>query len=125
VDELLRGARGLVFPSLWHEPAGLVAFEAMTSGRAVIGSRVGGMAEMIDDGVNGLLVAPGDVAGLAGAIDRLAADWPLAKRLGESGRTAAAERFTMDAHLDRLMALYARLVRADKSGVEAGVTQAR
>jgi glycosyltransferase involved in cell wall biosynthesis len=125
VDELLRAARGLVFPSLWHEPAGLVAFEAMVNGRAVIGSRVGGIPEMIDDGVNGLLVEPGDVAGLAGAIDRLAADWELARRLGESGRTIAAERFTMDAHLDRLMGLYARLVRADKGVVEARAPQVR
>jgi glycosyltransferase involved in cell wall biosynthesis len=125
VEDLLRGARALVFPSLWHEPAGLVAFEAMTHGRAVIGSRVGGMAEMIAEGVNGLLVEPGDVDGLAGAIDRLAGDWELARRLGEAGRRIAAERYTMDAHLDRLTGLYGQLVRADKSLVQGGASQVR
>jgi glycosyltransferase involved in cell wall biosynthesis len=125
VEELLRGARALVFPSVWHEPAGLVAFEAMTHARAVIGSRVGGMAEMIEDGVNGLVVDPGDVTGLAAAIDRLATDWDLAKRLGEAGRAIAAERYTMDGHLDRLTSVYARLVRADKGVVEGGAPQVR
>jgi glycosyltransferase involved in cell wall biosynthesis len=125
VEELLRGARGLVFPSIWHEPAGLVAFEAITHGRAVIGSRVGGMAEMIDEGVNGLLVAPGNVTALAAAIDRLAGDRELARRMGEAGRRIAADRFTTDAHLDRLMSVYDRLVRADKSGGEAAAAQVR
>jgi glycosyltransferase involved in cell wall biosynthesis len=125
VEDLLRGARALVFPSLWHEPAGLVAFEAMTGGRAVIGSRVGGIPEMIDEGVNGLLVEPGDVTGLAAAIDRLAGDWELARRLGEAGRRVAAERYTMDAHLDRLTSVYRRLVRADKGVVEGGPSQVR
>jgi glycosyltransferase involved in cell wall biosynthesis len=125
VEELLRRARALVFPSIWHEPAGLVAFESMTHGRAVIGSRVGGIPEMIDEGVNGLLVEPGDVRGLAGAIDRLATDGDLAKRLGGAGRTVAAERHTMDAHLDRLIAVYGRLVRTDKGVVEGVPPQVR
>lgn len=125
VEELLRGARALVFPSVWHEPAGLVAFEAMTHGRAVIGSRVGGIPEMIQEGLSGLLVEPADVGGLAGAIDRLALDWELAKRLGESGRAIAAARFTMDAHLDRLTSVYDRLVRADTGVVEAVAPQVR
>jgi glycosyltransferase involved in cell wall biosynthesis len=125
VDELLRGARALVFPSIWHEPAGLVAFEAMVAGRAVIGSRVGGIPEMVTDGVSGVLVEPGDEAGLAAEIDRLARDGELARRLGGAGRAIAAERHTMDAHLDRLTALYARWVRADVDGVEGAGRRVR
>ena len=117
-SELLDGARALVFPSVWHEPAGLVALEAMVAGRAVIASRVGGIPEMVQDGVSGTLVEPGDEAGLARAIDRLAGDWDLARRLGEAGRAIAAERHTMAAHLDRLTRLYAPLVRTDVDGVE-------
>lgn len=116
--ELLNGARALIFPSVWHEPAGLVALEAMVTGRAVIASRVGGIPEIVQDGVSGVLVEPGDAAALAREIDRLARDWNLTKRLGEAGRTIAAERHTMAAHLDRLIGLYARVVRTDVDGVE-------
>jgi glycosyltransferase involved in cell wall biosynthesis len=118
IESLLRGARALIFPSLWHEPAGLVALEAMVAGRAVIASRAGGIPEMVTAGVSGLLVEPGDDAALAAEIDRLAADWDLAKRLGEAGRAAAARHHSLDAHLDRLTALYARLVPTDVHGVE-------
>jgi glycosyltransferase involved in cell wall biosynthesis len=118
VEALLREARALIFPSIWHEPAGLVAFEAMVAGRAVIASRVGGIPEMVTEGVSGVMVDPGDEAGLATQIDRLAGDWDLAKRLGDAGRTIATERHTMDAHLDRLTALYARSVRTDVDVVE-------
>jgi glycosyltransferase involved in cell wall biosynthesis len=119
-EALLRDARALVFPSIWHEPAGLVALEAMVAGRAVIASRVGGIPETVNDGVSGVLVEPGDEVALAREIDRLATDWELARRLGEAGRAIAAERHTMDAHLDRLTALYARLVRTDADRVEGG-----
>lgn len=111
VNDLLGAARALVFPSIWHEPGGTVAFEAMASGRAVIMSRVGGMPEVVEDGVNGLLVQPGDETGLANAIDRLAGDWELARRLGESGRALVAQRYTLDRHVRDLMAIYERRLR--------------
>jgi glycosyltransferase involved in cell wall biosynthesis len=52
-------------PSLWPEPLGLVALEAMVRGVPVIASAVGGFAEIIEDGVSGILVPNGDVAALA------------------------------------------------------------
>ena len=107
VNRLLARSRALVFPSLWHEPGGTVAFEAMVNGRAVIMSRVGGMPEVITEGVNGLLVEPSDVAGLAQAMTRLAEDQSLAVRLGEAGRRAA-ENFTLASHVKSLMDIYAR-----------------
>lgn len=108
VSALLSQSRALVFPSVWHEPGGTVAFEAMVNGRAVIMSRGGGMPEVITKGVNGLLVEPNDVPGLARAIEHLAQDWSLAHRLGEAGRQAAPESFSLRSHVEVLMGLYAR-----------------
>jgi glycosyltransferase involved in cell wall biosynthesis len=108
VDGLLAGARALIFPSIWHEPGGTVAFEAMVAGRAVVMSRVGGMPEVVDDGQNGLLIEPGDVDALAAAIDHLARDYDLARRLGETGRRRVLENYTLEQHMARLHALYAR-----------------
>jgi glycosyltransferase involved in cell wall biosynthesis len=110
VDALMGRARAAVFPSVWHEPFGLVAVEAMAHGVPVIGSRVGGIPETVRDGHNGLLVEPNDVPGLAAAIDRLAADPALAARLGANGQRDAAERFGLDDHMRQLAAVYAKAI---------------
>ena len=79
----------LVLPSR-SEGMGRVVIEAFCRGRAVVGSDTGGIAELVEDGVSGLLVPPGDVDALAGALTRVLADRELAERLGE-GAAAAAE----------------------------------
>ncbi|CAN0627983.1 Glycosyl transferase group 1 [Burkholderia multivorans] len=106
VAELLTAARSIVFPSMWHEPGGTVAFESMSFGRPVIVSAVGGMPEVVRDGENGLLVAPGDEVALANAIERLALDRPYAEQLGSYGRKIVNERFTLAAHVEKLEGLY-------------------
>jgi glycosyltransferase involved in cell wall biosynthesis len=115
VESLIRSARALVFPSLWHEPGGTVAFEAMAHSRAVIMSRVGGMPEVVVDGINGLLVQPNDVPSLADAIERLAMDGDLAKTLGETGRQLAIEQYTFPQHLTQLMRLYQSVTQVQLS----------
>jgi glycosyltransferase involved in cell wall biosynthesis len=105
VAELIGASRALVFPSLWHEPGGTVAFEAMARGRAVVMSRVGGMPEVISDEVNGLLVEPNDIAELANAISRLAIDYPLACALGKQGAAIVAD-FRLENHMEKLMGVY-------------------
>jgi glycosyltransferase involved in cell wall biosynthesis len=113
VAELIAGSRALVFPSLWHEPGGTVAFEAMARGRAVVMSRVGGMPEVILDGVNGLVVEPNDVGGLAAAIDRLAIDYKLACDLGQRGAERVCD-FRLENHMEKLMGVYGRAIAAVK-----------
>jgi glycosyltransferase involved in cell wall biosynthesis len=63
--------------------------EAMSRGKAVIGSRVGGIPDMVEDGVTGLLVPPGDVAALAAAMQRLIDDDGLRDELGARARADA------------------------------------
>ena len=69
--------------------------EAMAAGLPVVASAVGGVAEAVADGETGLLVAPGDVDALAGAIERLLADGTLRRAMGSAGRARAAEHFAL------------------------------
>ncbi len=100
-----------VMPSLWPEPFGSVVHEAMSRGRAVIGTSPGGHADMIEHGTTGLLVPSGDVDALAGAMTALLTDRALRERLGGQAR-ARAEMFTAAAVIPRFEALYARLIEA-------------
>jgi glycosyltransferase involved in cell wall biosynthesis len=71
-----------VVPSVWHETLGLVAVEAMIVGCPVVASDVGGLREVVNHGITGLLVRPGDPGGLATALDDLLDDQELRKRMG-------------------------------------------
>lgn len=82
-----------VVPSVWPEPSGLVALEAMAMGKPVIAARAGGLGETVVDGVTGLLVEPGDVAALRHAIEHLLADRDLRRRQGDAGRQRIDSEF--------------------------------
>ena len=83
----------LVSPSL-YEGFGLPAAEAMACGRPVVATWAGAFPEVIEEGVSGLLVPPGDARALADAIERVLADARLRRRLGQAGRQRIAERFS-------------------------------
>jgi glycosyltransferase involved in cell wall biosynthesis len=83
----LDAASFLVLPSR-SEGLGRVVVEAFCRGRAVVGSRVGGIPDLVTDGETGLLVPPGDPAALAEAMERLLADGARAERLGAAARAA-------------------------------------
>jgi glycosyltransferase involved in cell wall biosynthesis len=85
VAAALDDAMLLVLPSR-SEGMGRVVVEAACRGRAVVGSRVGGIPDVVRDGETGLLVPPGDAEALADALVRVLGDSELAERLGESGR---------------------------------------
>ena len=77
----MRHADWIVVPSIWWENAPLVIHEARAAGRPVICSGIGGMAELVEDGVDGLHVPPGDAAALAETHARRATDPDLWARL--------------------------------------------
>ena len=83
--ELFHGCELFVLPSR-HEPFGIVNVEAMASGKAIVATNVGGVPELVEDGVNGVLAPAGDPVALAGAIRRLLDDDDLRRRLGDAGR---------------------------------------
>ncbi len=92
------------------EGLGVVLLEAMNCGTPVIASRIGGIPDIVEDGVSGLLVAPGDPDALAAALQRLLGDRALARRLGEAGRDRLRERFSWEAITRRWDALYSAVL---------------
>lgn len=88
------------------EPLGVVYMEAMSTGVATVGTNAGGVAEIIEHGIDGWLVPPRDPAALADALQRLARDEPLRQRLGVNGRRTIVQKF--DARLGAAT-LYQRL----------------
>lgn len=90
VPDLFGAARVVVLPYLVASQSGVLHL-AMTLGRAVVVSRVGDLPEVVEDQVTGLVVEPGDAAGLADALDTLLGDPSLAARMGEAGRGRLVE----------------------------------
>ncbi len=108
VIQLLSHATVFACPSL-YEPLGIVNLEAMACGTAVVASAVGGIPEVVSDGVTGLLVPPGDPGALAGALGALIADPARAAALGRAGRARAVAEFGWPAVATQTAALYAEL----------------
>lgn len=102
-------AAGTLFllPS-YHEGMPMALLEAMSWGLPVIATPVGGIPQIVTHEVNGLLVAPGDVAALAAAITRLLHDRGLRERLGNAARDTIESRFSLDDALARLSSIYQR-----------------
>lgn len=114
-DDALQRAYGeadvFVLPSVFDargdtEGLGVVLLEAMDYGVPVIASRVGGIVDIVEDGVTGILVPPGDAGALAQALARVLDTPDLARRMGEAGRRRLGERFSWDAIVARWDALY-------------------
>ena len=95
-----------VFPTERDEAAPLVPLEAMAAGLPVVASDIGGGAELIESGKNGLLVPPASVDSLARAIDSLLADDALRRRMGEAARERIVERYTIEAMTRQTVAVY-------------------
>ncbi|HEX7490493.1 MAG TPA: glycosyltransferase [Candidatus Limnocylindrales bacterium] len=94
-----------VLPS-YREAQGLSVLEAMALSRPVVASNVGGIPEMIEDGVSGLLVPPGDCNALAAAIVRLLSDHPLADTIARRGHDLVHDRFCIEIMTNQIETLY-------------------
>jgi len=106
--DLLHASSALVLPSR-DDSFGIVFLEAWLHGLPVIGARAGGIPAVVDDGVTGILVPPGDVPAIARAVNWLLDRPRRAARLGELGRARALAQHTWDD-------VYRRLVPAYKGG---------
>jgi glycosyltransferase involved in cell wall biosynthesis len=84
-EDLVRSCRGLVAPSIWWEPLGLIVHEAYDSARPVLAARSGGLTETVFDGVTGLLHQPGNAQQLADDVEHL-------ETLGPQGRADMGQR---------------------------------
>lgn len=110
VREHVAASVALVVPSVWYEGFPMVVLEAFASGTPVIASRIGSLAEIVEDGLTGLLVEPGNGVALAAAIR-----WALdhrgeMKRMGKAALQRFDERYAAERHLENLMAVYGSLL---------------
>jgi glycosyltransferase involved in cell wall biosynthesis len=113
VPEVLGAADVFVLPSAW-EGNPLSIMEAMAAGRPTVCTAVGGVPELVEDGVTGLLVPPGDEGALAAALARLAGGSELREPMGRSAAHRAIERFDVGAMARAYEELYENLLSQDK-----------
>ena len=106
--EHYRTAQVFVMPS-YYETGGISVIEAMAFGLPVVATRAGGLSEVVEDGVTGILVPPGDSKALAEAISRLLRDPELRRRMGEAGRSTVMKDFTVERLISRTLAVYQSL----------------
>lgn len=104
--ERLHGAAFVLAPSTGVESFGLVAIEAFACGTPVIGTRHGGLAELVEHGKTGLLVTPGDAAELASAISWAQANPAAMQDMGRAARDDYLARYTPEHNYDILLGIY-------------------
>jgi L-malate glycosyltransferase len=101
------------------EGLGTSLLDAMASSRAIVATTAGGIPEIIEDGVNGLLVTPRDPAAMARAIVALLGDEPKRRAMGAAGFARLSERFTVERMVEQTASVYARLAgRGHVAGTE-------
>lgn len=105
VEELLSIADIFCLPSI-RDNFPFAILEAMAEGKPVVATRVGGIPEAVVDKVTGLLIPPGDIQGLANAINKLLEDSNLAKRLGSNAKNRIKEKFIFGLMFNETVAAY-------------------
>jgi glycosyltransferase involved in cell wall biosynthesis len=103
-----------IAPSLWAEPLGIVALEALALGKPLVASRIGGLTDIVAHEETGLLVPPGDATALRAALRRLLDDPALGARLGAAGREHVRAHFTAGAVVPQVEEVYRGLVEREQ-----------
>jgi L-malate glycosyltransferase len=109
VPELVRALDVLLLPSR-EEPFGRALIEAMALRVPVVATDVGGPPEILTDGEQGYLLAPGEPAAWARAVARIAASPQLAQEMGRAGRARVERRFSAERHAQEVLAAYERVL---------------
>ncbi|TCP06338.1 glycosyltransferase [Caldimonas thermodepolymerans] len=119
VDEILalmRRALYLVVPSLWYENFPRTIAEAYACGLPVIASRIGALAEIVEDGVTGLLFEPGDAQDLARRLQWAEAHPEAMREMGQAARAAYEAHYTPERNYQQLMEIYADAIEHVRQG---------
>ncbi len=104
---LVAGASCVIVPSSWPENCPMIILEALRAGVPVVATRIGGIPELVEDGVTGILIKPSDPAGLANAIVKACTDASLRESARRKGPLAVRELFSLDIMAASLEELYA------------------
>jgi glycosyltransferase involved in cell wall biosynthesis len=116
IPELLSAMDVFVLPSLEdYEAFGRVVIEAMAMAKPIVATRSGGVPEIVEEGVTGILVPPGDAEAMAEAIVTLLLDETGAKKMGLEGRRRIERFYGLRTHLEKIECLYLHLLERDQS----------
>jgi len=118
MNRTMKGAWVQAIPSVWDEPFGIVAIEAMARGTAVVASSSGGLGETVEDGVGGFLTPPGDADALSEKLTLILGDKLLASSMAAAAKRAASERFSEEAFLRQLFRIYDSVLSARSGNTE-------
>jgi glycosyltransferase involved in cell wall biosynthesis len=108
--DLIRRSCFSVVPSECFEAFGLSAAESLANGTPVIASRIGGLTEVVEDGVSGFLFAPGDAGDLAAKLRQVRQDPQMALQMGRQALRRAREKLSPETHAQRLVAIYQEVI---------------
>ncbi len=107
---LLENAMFVVVPSRWYENLPFSVMESLAAGRPVIAADIGGIPEMVEDKVNGMLFPPGDAEALRCRITTMLGDAGMRRRMSKAGREKAERLYGPDAHYAKVMEVYGELL---------------
>ncbi len=110
IPEVLKIIDLFVLPS-FSEPFGLVILETMASRKPVVGTNIGGIPDIVEDGKTGFLVPPGDPKAQTEAIIKILKDPQKAKQMGDAGRRRLEKHFSSEAMVEKIANLYKQLLR--------------
>lgn len=116
VHARMRNATALVFPSTWYEGFPVTIVEAFACGLPVIASRLGSMAEIVEDGETGLLFEPGNADDLARVMRRAATNPDDMRAMGRNARRVYEERYTPATNYAQLMEIYGQAIASARNG---------
>jgi glycosyltransferase involved in cell wall biosynthesis len=105
IESYYHWASIVLVPSIWQEPFALIGPEAMSVGRPLVASDVGGIPEWLQDGETGYLVPPQNTLAIADRVIRLFSDHALMQQMGQNAYRAA-QAFDLDAHTEAILAVY-------------------
>ncbi|HZK11830.1 MAG TPA: glycosyltransferase family 4 protein [Atribacterota bacterium] len=114
VEKYYKKANIVIVTSVWPEPFGLIGSEAMSVGRPVIGTKVGGIPEWLEDGETGYLVEPGDPKQIAENVIKLLSDRKLMEKIGRNAMEKA-KRFNIKKHVEEIEKVYKNVIEKYKT----------
>ncbi len=110
ISEFYKLSRAVLLPSVWFEGFPMILLEAMLTAKPIIASRIGGIPEIVEDGVTGLLFEPGNADELAAKVKTLWENPDLCRQMGQAGRKKALREYSSEKYYSRLMDVYNKVL---------------
>ena len=110
INEIIGKAKFVVVPSEWYDNSPLVIYESFALGTPVIGANLGGIPELVNHEINGLIFKAGNVEDLTDKIKKLVENSDLAKKFSQAARNKAEREFNPQVHYEKMMKIYKELL---------------